>query len=99
MCVCVSLHLDIDDHEIVISDRMQGRVRLSTGDSPQYFGGVPDDYTLQPSNVGSETPFIGCISDVVINDKLASLSVKSVSFRRSLRVYTYHTDSTDSWTI
>jgi len=77
--MCGSLHLDIDDHEIVVSDRMQGRVRLSTGDSPQYFGGVPVDYTVLPSNVGSETPFIGCLSDVVINDLLALHSVSNLS--------------------
>ena len=71
--MCNSLHLDIDDDESLMSDRMQGRVRLSTGDSPQYFGGVPDDYTVPTTNVGSRTRFIGCISDVVINDEYVHL--------------------------
>jgi len=40
-----------------------------TGDSPQYFGGVPEEYAVLTTNVGTVTPFIGCISDAVVNDK------------------------------
>jgi len=71
--VLFSLQLDIDDSEKVRT-RIEGRARLSTRDSPQYFGGVPDDYTVFVTNVGgSRTRFIGCISDVVINDKYVML--------------------------
>ena len=67
MC-CDSLQLDIDDLEKVRT-RIEGRARLSTGDSPHYFGGVPDDYAVLVRNVGSSVRFIGCISDVIVNDK------------------------------
>ena len=68
-----SLQLDIDDSEIVRT-RIEGRARLNTRDSPQYYGGVPDDYTVVMTNVASRTRFIGCISDVSINDLYDFLS-------------------------
>ena len=63
-----NLQLDIDDSEI-LRNRIEGRARLLTRDAVQYFGGVPDDYAVLTTNVGSRTRFIGCISDTVINDK------------------------------
>jgi len=65
---CDSLQLDIDDFEI-LRKRIEGRARLQTRDSPQYFGGVPEEYAVLTTNVGTVTPFIGCVSDAVINDK------------------------------
>jgi len=62
------LQLDIDDLDSV-HVKLEGRTRLQTRQAVQYFGGVPDDYVVLTTNVGSRTRFIGCISDAVINDK------------------------------
>jgi len=69
VCVCVSLQLDVDDNSEIISTRIEGRARLSIRNSLQYFGGVPDDYTIVTNNIGSSVRFIGCISDVIINSR------------------------------
>ena len=63
------LQIDIDDTEHVFT-RIEGRARLLTRQAVEYYGGVPDDYTLVMTNVGGRlTRFIGCIADAVVNDQ------------------------------
>ena len=70
--MCGSLQLHVDDSETVRT-RIEGRARLLTRQAVQYYGGVPDDYTVIMTNVASRSRFIGCISDVVINDLSVTL--------------------------
>ena len=67
-----SLQLDIDDTEMV-KTKAQGRKKLVTT-SPLYFGGLPPGYRLIPDNVATQRHrFIGCIGDVTIQGRYASL--------------------------
>jgi laminin alpha 3/5 len=62
-----NLYLGLDDGE-AFQAKIEGRVARFITNSPLYFAGVPDNYTIIVQNVGSRTRLIGCISDVTIND-------------------------------
>jgi len=71
--------LDIDDSEKVATSIERGARRLSIpAGSLQYYGGVPDDYTLLMTNVGSRTRFIGCIADALVNQQSVVLTYSPI---------------------
>ena len=58
-------------------ERGARRLSIPAG-SLQYYGGVPDDYTLLMTNVGSRTRFIGCIADALVNQQSVVLTYSPI---------------------
>jgi hypothetical protein len=72
-----NLQLDIDDTEI-LKTKITTREKATTT-SLCYIGGVPSSYAVITDNVGSSTSFVGCVSDVNINDNAQNFAEVSPS--------------------
>ncbi|CAH1775060.1 unnamed protein product, partial [Owenia fusiformis] len=84
----LTVTLNIDDKENIQGPITGTRRRKLSTNSYQYYGGVPDDYTIVEQNIPTVKPFAGCIGDVTVNGSYLNFADKKESFNVQLAVCT-----------
>ncbi|XP_070555377.1 laminin subunit alpha-like [Ptychodera flava] len=77
------LSLTVDDTDKSV-EAAKGKKKKTTTDSPLYFGGTPSSISIDTTLASTTKHFVGCISDVTINQKLQDFAINEGSSDVSL---------------